>query len=199
MMRLRLLALGAFMSVAAGCLSHREPRHVYSLEGAVDESTQMGAGAERPVMRLQRVLIPDYLDTVGILSREGAHEVHESATGRFAERLSVGITHALRTDLASRLPQYSIALTQPPGAPTRQLVVTVDQLDVQPNGRCVLVADWTMVDADRKTLLSADRGNFNAVATAAGPRDAAVVAAIADVVRQLAERIAVSAAATGVP
>jgi uncharacterized protein len=199
MIRLRLLALGAFMSVAAGCVTHREPRHVYSLEGAVEESTQVVAGTQRPVMRLQRVLIPDYLDTVDILSREGAHEVHESATGRFAERLSVGITHALRSDLASRLPQYSIALTQPPGAPTRQIVVAVDQLDIQPNGRCVLVADWTLLDADRKALLSADRGTFNAAATAVGPRDAAIVAAIADVVRQLADRIAVSAEATGVP
>jgi uncharacterized protein len=145
------------------------------------------------------VLIPDYLDTADILSREGTHGIHESSTGRFAERLSVGITHALRSDLASRLPQYSIALTQSAGAATRQILVTVDQLDIQPNGRCVLVADWTVVGAERKTLLSADRGTFSAAATAVSPRDAAIVTAIADVVRQLADRIAVSAEATGGP
>ena len=149
-------------------------------------------------LRLQRVLIPDYLDTSDILSREGAHEVHESTTGRFAERLSVGITHALRSDLALRLPQYSIALSQSAGTPARQVVVAVDQIDIQPNGRCVLIADWTVVDADRKTLISAGRGTFNAGAPGVSPPDAAIVTAMADVVRQLANRIAVTAEAAGI-
>ena len=43
-------------------------------------------------MRLQRVLIPDYLDTTDIQLRVGAYEIHESATGRFGERLSLAIT-----------------------------------------------------------------------------------------------------------
>jgi uncharacterized lipoprotein YmbA len=93
MMRLRLLALVALISTAAGCLSHREYRHIYSLDSAHDASMQVGAVAERPVMQLQRVLIPDYLDTTDILLRVGAHEIHESAAGRFGERLSLGVTH----------------------------------------------------------------------------------------------------------
>jgi len=195
MRHLRLLALAALISTTAGCLSHREYRHIYSLEGAVDAPTQAGAVAERPVMQLQRVLIPDYLDTNDILLRVGAHEVHESATGRFGERLSLGVTHALRSDLAARLPLYTIALARSADRPARQILVNVDAFDVWPTGRCVLVADWTILDADRRTLLSADRGSFTIAAAGAHPDDGAVIAAMADAVQQLADRIAATAEA----
>jgi uncharacterized protein len=141
-------------------------------------------------MQLQRVLIPDYLDTTDILLRVGAHELHESTTGRFGERLSLGITHALRSDLASQLPQYTLVLAQPADRPTRQIVVNVDAFDVWPTGRCVLVADWSVLGADRKTLLAADRGTFSTTAAGVNPGDGAIVAAMADAVRQLADRIA---------
>jgi len=194
-MRLRPLALVAWISVATGCLSHHEYRHIYTLDGAVDVRTQAGAVTERPVMQLQRVLIPDYLDTPDILLRVGAHEIHESATGRFGERLSLGITHALRSDLASRLPLYTIVLAQSAERPVRQILVNVDAFDVWPTGRCVLVADWTILDADRKALLSADRGTLTAAAAGVNPGDGAIVTAMADAVRQLADRIASSAEA----
>jgi uncharacterized lipoprotein YmbA len=195
MMRLRSLALAALMSMAAGCLSHREDRHIYSLDGAVDGPAPAGAVAEHRVMQLQRVLIPDYLDTTDILLRVGAHEIHESATGRFGERLSLGVTHALRSDLASRLPLYTIVLAQPADRPARQILVNVDAFDVWPTGRCVLVADWTILDADRKALLAADRGTFTVTAAGVHPGDGAIVTAMADAVRQLAERIASTAEA----
>jgi uncharacterized lipoprotein YmbA len=195
MMRLRGLALAALIPIATGCLSHREYRHIYTLDGAFDAPSQAAAVAERPVMRLQRVLIPDYLDTTDILLRVGAHEIHESATGRFGERLSLGVTHALRSDLASRLPLYTIALAQSADTRARQILVNVDAFEVWPTGRCVLVADWTILDADRRASLSAGRGTFTTAAAGVNAGDAAIVAAMADAVRQLADRIASSAEA----
>jgi uncharacterized lipoprotein YmbA len=190
MMRFRPYALAAFISIAAGCLSHREYRHIYSLDGARDAPTQAVAVADRPVMQLQRVLIPDYLDTTDILLRVGAHEIHESATGRFGERLSLGVTHALRSDLASRLPLYTIVLAQSAERPARRILVNVDAFDVWPTGRCVLVADWTIIGADRRPLLSTDRGTFTTAPAGANPGDGAIAGAMADAVRQLADRIA---------
>jgi uncharacterized protein len=197
MMRLRPLALAALISISTGCLSHRESRHVYSLDDAYDASMQAAAVVERPIMQLQRVLVPDYLDTTDILTRVGAHEIHESLTGRFGERLSLGVTHALRSDLASRLPQYTIVLAQSAERPARQILVNVDAFDVWPSGRCVLVADWSIVDADRRAVLATDRGTFTTVAAAGGvnPGDGAIVAAMAEIVRQLANHIASTAAA----
>jgi uncharacterized protein len=195
MMILRPVALAAVISITAGCLSHREFRHIYSLDSAADAETRSAAAAEPAVLQLERVLIPDYLDTTDILLRVGPHEIHESATGRLGERLSLGITHALRSDLASRLPSYSIALAQSADRPARRILVNVEAFDVWPTGRCVLIADWTLVDMDRRTLLSAARGTFTAAAAGANPGDGAIVAAMADAVRQLAERIASTAAA----
>lgn len=191
----RPLALAAVISMATGCLSYREHRHIYSLESALEAPTQAGAVAERPVMQLQRVLIPDYLDTTDILLRVGAHELQESATARFGERLSSGITDALRSDLASQLPPYTIVLAQSSDGPARQIVVNVDAFDVWPTGRSVLVADWTLLDADRRTVLSVGRGTFTTAAADVNPGDGAIVSVMADAVRQLADRIAATAEA----
>jgi uncharacterized protein len=190
MMRFDQLALVALISVTAGCFSHGAYRHIYSLDGTVELAAQPGVAAERPVLQLQRVLVPDYLDTTDIQLRTGAHEIHESATGRFAERLSLGITHALRSDIASRLPLYTVALGHAGDAPARQILVNVEAFDVAPDGRCLLVADWSILDVDHRVSLAADRGTFTATAAGLKTGDAAIVAAMAEAVRQLAERVA---------
>jgi uncharacterized lipoprotein YmbA len=195
MMRLRALALVSLIPVGTGCLSHHEYRQVYTLDAAIETRTPAGAVAERPVMQLQRVLVPDYLDTTDIVLRTGTHEIRESTTGRFAERLSLGIARALRADLASQLPQYTIALAQSGIRTNRLLLVNVDTFDVWPTGRCVLIADWTLTDADRRVSLAADRGTFTSGAAGVNPGDGAVVSAMADAVRQLAESIASTAGA----
>ena len=195
MRRLRALALASLISIATGCLSQRPPEHIYTLDGAVDAPTQAEQIAERPVMQLPRAHVPDYLDTTDIVLRVGPHEIHESATGRFGERLSLGVTHALRSDLASRLPVYTIVLTQSADGPARQILVTVEAFDVSPAGRCVLVAEWSILDAVHRALLSRDRGTFTTDAAGHNPSDGAIVAAMADAVGQLADRIALTAEA----
>jgi cholesterol transport system auxiliary component len=188
----RLALLVSLISIAAGCLAHREHRHIYTLDAALEARTQGGSITERPVLELERVLVPDYLDTTDIQWRVGSHEIHESATGRFGERLSLGITHALQADLAVRLPLNTIVLSQSVDGPARRILVTVEAFDVSPTASCVLVADWSILDADRRRLLSADRGTFTV--SGAGDRrdDGAMVEAMADAVRKLAERIASS-------
>jgi uncharacterized protein len=193
--RLPRLVLIALISITAGCLSHRQYRHIYSLDSAVEVATPPGIDAERPVIQLERVLVPDYLDTTDIEMRVGAHEIRESATGRFAERLSLGVTQALRSELASRLAPYTVAIAHAAEAPARRILVNVDAFDVWPSGRCVLIADWSILEADRKSSLRADRGTFTTNAGGAEVGDAALVAAMADTVRQLADRIAASVSA----
>jgi uncharacterized lipoprotein YmbA len=82
MRRLRSLALAALLRSIAGCLSHGAYRRIYSLDSASDAPLQAQTVSQRPVVKLERVLVPDYLDTTGILLRVGAHELHESTTGR---------------------------------------------------------------------------------------------------------------------
>jgi uncharacterized protein len=191
MTTLRAIALAASMVMVAGCISHRERQRVYTLGAAADAPSNTEAGLRRPELQLQRVLVPDYLDTTDLVLRVGVHEIRESSTGRFGERLSLGITHGLRSDLAARLPLDTISLAQPAEKSARQILVTVEAFDVWQNGRCVLTANWSIVGADRAGLPTADKGTF-VTASAGGDisNDAAIVSSMAEAVRQLADRIA---------
>ena len=191
MTRLRPIVLAALISIGAGCISHRERQHVYALDAALDAERNAEAVLKGPELQLQRVLVPDYLDTTDLVLRVSTHEIRESSTGRLAERLSLGVTHALRSDLAARIPMDTMVLAQPADKSARRIAVNVDAFDVWPNGRCVLAADWSILGADRGGVLAADRGTFTTAAASGGSsNDAAIVSAMADAVHQLGDRIA---------
>jgi uncharacterized lipoprotein YmbA len=193
--RLIALILVALTSVVAGCISGRA-RQIYVLNDAVDTPLDSKAATGRTELQLERVLVPDYLDTTEILSRVGEHELHASSSGRWGERLSLGIMHALWADLAIRLPQDRVMFARAPEKSARQILVNVDAFNVWPNGHSVLAANWTILDTDRTVVLAAGRGTFIVPPDRSGkPSDGAVVSAMADALRQLAESIALAAKA----
>jgi uncharacterized lipoprotein YmbA len=173
-----------------GCAS-LPPRKVYVLNSANDAAMEASAASAAPVLRLERVLVPDYLDTADILTRAGGHELQSSQTGQWGERLSLGITHALRADLAARLPTSIVAATQPSGKTVRQILVTVDTFDVWADGHCILTANWTLLEKDDRDVVLTGHGAFTTPTASGGtPGDATVIAAMADAVSQLADGIA---------
>ena len=87
----------------AGCGSGPPPR-VYVLGAAVNPIPGVTSEAGLPVVELKPVSLPDYLDTTDIQLRDGQNELKSSATGRWGERLSVGIAAALREDLTKQVP-----------------------------------------------------------------------------------------------
>ncbi|MDB6082559.1 MAG: hypothetical protein JWN43_440 [Gammaproteobacteria bacterium] len=193
----RLIALMAVICVG-GCMSGRAQR-VYALAEAAHAPVEKGDAAA-PVLQIRRVLVPDYLDTTDILTRIGQHELHASSSGRWGERLSLGLTHALRADLAVRLPLVAVMLAPPPGKSDREVLVAVDALDVWPDGRCVLVANWTVVDRNGRSVVTAGGGTFGTPPMrTVDPGDAAIVTAMADALAQLADSIALSAAVQSPP
>jgi len=162
-----------------GCASE-PPAHIYLLATpaeSVADTPQSGADVQ-----LQPVLIPDYLDTTDILLRTGPHQVKASVAGEWGERLSAGIAHALRADLAARLPEDRVTLGPPTDATAQQILLTVDALDMWPDGHCVLIAHW-------RTGVHAAQGAF-AHAAAAQATDESRVALLAGLVEDLAKRIA---------
>jgi uncharacterized lipoprotein YmbA len=142
-------------------------------------------------LQLQRVLVPDYLDTTDILLRVGTHELHESTSGRWGERLSLGITRALRADLAGQLALDVTSASEPGANFARQILVNVDAFDVWNDGRCVLIADWTILDTDRRAVLATGRGAFvTPPIRGRNPSDGEIVTGMADAVEQLSASIA---------
>src|SRR3546814_6599396 len=85
------ILFGAAALALAACGTAGPPPVTYVLgESAIAEH-----GAEplagRPVVEVKPVLVPDYLDVSDILIRGAEHVVVPSLTGRWGERLSVGV------------------------------------------------------------------------------------------------------------
>jgi uncharacterized lipoprotein YmbA len=189
------LLLWAGVLCTAGC-SSGAPRRTYLLTPPIAPTAP---STTTPALRLEvrRILIPDYLDSPDILMRSGSDEVKASATGRWGERLSQGLTHAVGADLAARMPQYSI-VQDGSGTTQRQLRVTISALDLWPEGRCVLAANWSIVDPDSSIPMTTGSGTFETM-NAGGPAavsDANLVEAIARTLGKLADSIVSDAQAS---
>ena len=166
-----------------GCQSGPAPR-VYVLGPPASEAEGLTAETNRPVLELRRISLPDYLDTSDMLRRGGRNELTISTTGRWGERLSVGIARALRAGLARRL-EGTIVTGAAAGQTARRLSVDVEAFDAPASGPCVLTARWALSG-------TAVRGTFvSRTVVPDGPNgDAALAAAMSEVVDRLAGEIA---------
>lgn len=192
----RSLLLLVLNSVVAACISSPVPA-TYVLSHAVD-FTKDTESASGPVVQLRRVLVPGYLDTTDMIERVGQYQLKSSSTGRWGERLSLGITHALGSDLAVRLPTNTVTFDHPAEKSVRQILVSVDRFDVWRDGHCVLTANWSILETHGGAVLAEGRGNFVTTPVRGGnPGDGAIVAGMADAVSELADSI--TSAAKGLP
>lgn len=138
-----------------------------------------------PIVEVERVRVPDYLDTTDILRREGNRLV-PSPTGRWGERLSVGLTRALTASLSLRLPRMVVTATSPLERPTWQILV--DLADFEPSeDKVVLVARWTIVEGARHRIVDSEQTSL--VDAIPDADDSAVVAAMSHLVEELADRL----------
>jgi uncharacterized lipoprotein YmbA len=174
--------------ILLGCSSGTQ-RGIYVLSAPADDVAGVHTEDGRPVVDIRTVSLPDYLDTTDILLRDGRNELKASETGRWGERLSVGITDALIAALARRQPMTRVLHKPLSGQPARDLLVDIEAFDIQAGGQCVLTARWTILQDDRRTIDAAERGTF-VTKTAGSVTDAAVASAMAEAVVQLADRIA---------
>ncbi len=141
----------------------------------------------RPVIEVKRVQLPDYLDTTDILERRG-NQLVPSPTGRWGERLSVGMTRALMASLAARLPRMVVSATPQSGRPARQILVDVAAFEPTAGHQVVLVARWTITDGAGRQILVAEQTSL--VEAIEGTGDSAVVAAMSHALEDLANELA---------
>jgi uncharacterized lipoprotein YmbA len=185
------LTLAAVMFLV-GCAGSPLPRtYVLGTPARPDPGVVNEAG--RPVIQLATVALPDYLDSSDIVVRNGQNELRPSTTGRWGERLSQGITHALESALARRLPGVLVTHTSTGGQTAVNLLVNVEAFDVHPDGQCVLTARWMTSGGSGQFTTVSQQGTFvtKASGSATGTLpDAAIVSAMATAVDQLADRIA---------
>jgi hypothetical protein len=75
-------------------------------------------------------------------------------SGRWGERLSLGITRALAASLTARLPDFVVTTTAPVNAPRRRLLVDVTSFEARADGQVVLATRWTITGSGPHPLLS---------------------------------------------
>jgi uncharacterized lipoprotein YmbA len=140
-----------------------------------------------PIVEVKRVQLPDYLDTTNIVERRG-NQLVPSSTGRWSERLSVGMTRALSASLAARLPKMLVTATTPVERPARLLVVDVTAFEWREDSQVVLVARSTIVNGTNRQILRTQQVSL--VEETDGGSDSAIVAAMARAIDDLADQLA---------
>ncbi|MBV8187334.1 MAG: membrane integrity-associated transporter subunit PqiC [Alphaproteobacteria bacterium] len=164
------------------------PKREYVLGAPAFATTASRAQTALPVVQVERVQLSDYLDSRDILTR-GDGEVVPSQTGRWAERLSVGVTRALTASLAGRLAGVAVTSGQPIEPPVLRILVDVIDFEATMNQHVVLAARWAVTDGSGRGSLIAEQASL-IEPVAAPASDSAVVAAMSLALESLADRIA---------
>ena len=183
----------AFLAVA-GCTAGAT-QHVYVLGDTAAPGPAEVSQLKAPTIEVQPVQVPDYLDTTSILTRGAGGLMVPSPTGRWGERLSIGIARAVQATLARRLPHVAVTTSQPLRTPRWLVRIAVEAFSVRPDQGGTLVAQWTLIDGRNGRPFAEEREVLDSPGPLHG--DAAVVAAMSQQVNALANRIADSLAAAG--
>jgi uncharacterized protein len=186
----RLERLGLTCAVAlllASCGA--PPLTLYTLDTPSSVADVPPLGAKPMVIEIVRVTVPDELDTQDIVLRN-ADTLQRSSEGRWASRLSLGITDRLTERLAARRPAALITDRPQASTPPYRVLINISRLDVTAAGTARLDADWMIVPRDAAKPILRDRARF----TATGPvaTDPDVVALVGGLLDRLAGAIDVT-------
>ena len=180
------ILLVALSLLIASCAS--PPLSLYTLEPPDLPSHAAPLARRAKVIEIRRVTVPDYLDTQDILVRDGS-TLQRSAHGRWATRLSLGVTRYLTGLLAARH-RDALVTDQPQiETPDARIFVTISTLDVTSAGVATLEADWTLVPRDPARPTRRQRGRFVAKGSVATDQD--VVDLMQAVLTQLTDAIVI--------
>lgn len=146
------------------------PLQVYTL-GAPPTASNVPPLSKQPVVvAVARVTVPDELDTQDIVVRDGS-VLNRSRLGRWASRLSLGVTDRLTQRLARLRPHVLITDRPLTETPSDRLLVNISRLDVTTTGVATLDADWLIVPRDPATSTQRDRAHFTATGPVASDQD----------------------------
>jgi len=192
-LRVRLVATAPFLVlVGAACIglaacSLPGPAPAEYVLGALPSAKPTALSQTRmPVVEVKRVTVPDYLDTTDIVERSG-NQLIPSSTGRWGERLSLGMTRALIAALSVRLPGF-VVTASPVTRPAHQILVDVAAFEVMPDRQVVFVARWTVLGDPSPQVQEAEQTSL--VEKVSGDGDGAIVAAMSKAVDDLAGQLA---------
>jgi uncharacterized protein len=185
--RIPIVALGVVMVALSGC-GEPEPQ-IYVLGHGASIGQSESSQLNNPVVDVRPIRIPDYLDNKNMVVRRADGRIVASQDARWGERLSLGVTRAVTTSLATRLPRLAV-MSSPPGTPQWRVLIDIDAFEVQSTGRCVLAGRWSVWVGGGERKLRDER--FAMSAPVDNGTDAEIVAAMTQLVDRLATDVAVT-------
>ena len=133
-------------------------------------------------------MLPDYLDVSDIMVRRSENMIAPSPTGQWGERLSVGATRALTSDLQERLSGVLVTNTAPLDRPALQVIAELETFEPQADGTVILVARWRLVDTASHRVLASERVSLTELNS--GATDSAMAAGMSRALADLSAHIA---------
>ncbi|WP_215748718.1 MULTISPECIES: membrane integrity-associated transporter subunit PqiC [unclassified Gluconobacter] len=187
-MRLPFASLALVGLLLSSCSS--PPVRFYTLGAPAIGNNLPASTAPETILAVDPVIIPDYLDSQDILVRDG-DLLDRSANGRWASRLSRGVTDLVTAQLSRSWPSVFVTTHPSAGSPQTRLVITINRLDITKSGQGTLEADWSFVPTDEHHPVARQRASFSAQGSVA--TDDRTAALTRELVNQLAVKIGTSA------
>ncbi len=163
---------------------------LYTLTAPAGGDGALPPGGHLVVVAVGRVTVPDEIDTEDLFVRDGSM-LRRSSVGRWASRLSLGVTDRLSERLGERRRDLLVTARPLTETPAYRVLVNAGRLEVSAAGVAVMEADWLVVPANGRMPLERNRGVFTATGTVV--TDAGVVALVGGLVDRLAEAIVLPA------
>jgi uncharacterized lipoprotein YmbA len=180
----RVFLSGAAALLLASCAGPPLKLYTLNVPSSGAETPPLGAGAV--VIQIVRVTVPDELDSQDIVYRNG-DVLRRSQVGRWASRLSLGITDRLTERLAAGRPDALVTDQPRADTATYRVLINISRLDVTAAGTARLDADWTIVPRDTAKPVLRDRVGLTANGPVATDQD--VVALVGGLLDRLAAAI----------
>ena len=187
----RIVGASCAVLLLASCAA--PPLTVYTLAAPVSAVDAAPAGRTKLVIAVARVSIPDALDTEDIVVRGDGSILRRSRSGRWASRLSLGITDRLTQRLAERRPDALVTDRPLSDAASLRVLVNIERLDVTAAGVATLDADWLVARPGAAQVPV--RGHFSASGPVGSDRD--LVTLVGHLVDRLAATINIGRASPG--
>ncbi len=189
---MKIAILGGVAWFALGC-GTSAPARLYVLE-PLPRAAEEPAPADRVLLAVGPVTIPEYLDRLQIVTRGEPNEIVAAEFDRWAEPLAQGLGRVIAENLAILLAKDGGAVFAIPGAGAAdyRAAIAVTRFDGALPGEAVLDATWSILDGRGANATPAVRTRVRApIPEGDGYR--ALVAAQSDLAAELSRAVAAAA------
>ena len=161
---------------------------------------QTAAAPGSIVVGLGQVKLPAYLFDTSLAVRQGTNEIEYLDSAIWAERLDTGFQRVLAADLSNVLPTDQVRLSAWQKADVAtEVYVTIQQFDVDADGRGMLVAQWRILSPGGESILKSGESRFTCQGPSPAANPSGAVSTLSQLIADLSRQLAQALKATSQP